>query len=381
MQDLYADIRPYQDDEVAVVLDRICRSETLHRALLKYRLGFLPHWLRELMLPLARKLLERQMADVQTVQQFQVWMGKWVEKLLAKTTTDVVVRGLDSMAPNQGHLWISNHRDIAMDPTLINYSLHIAGWPTSRIAIGDNLLSHPDVADVMRLNKSFIVKRNITNKREKLAALQKLSNFIRFTLDEPGSVWIAQREGRAKNGIDQTDTAVLKMMALQGRERSEDFCASMTALRPVPVCIQYEWDPCDVMKARELVARARYGSYSKEDGEDTRSLLTGITGHKGVVHVDFGRPLTAVEMESADTMAAAIDQQIRDMTEILPVHNAALGLLQREFGSHTELKAAMVSTELENRLLQRIEHEDRDVRRQVLMGYAMPILLQHGYTE
>jgi len=381
MQDLYADIRPYQDSEVASVLDRICQSDTVHRALLKYRLPMLPNWLRELMLPLARRVLLKQMSDVHTVRDFQIWMEGWVGRLLEKTATDVVVRGLDSMAPDQGHLWISNHRDIAMDPTMINYSLHLAGWPTSRIAIGDNLMSHPDLGDVMRLNKSFIVKRNITNKREKLAALQQLSNYIRHSLDERESVWIAQREGRAKNAIDVTDTAVLKMMALHGRERKEAFADSMTALRPVPVCIQYEWDPCDVMKARELVARARYGTYSKEEGEDTRSLLTGVTGNKGVIHVDFGRPLTDEEMETPDSMAAAIDQQIRDMTEILPVHNAALGLLQRQFDCHKDIKADLVSRQLEQTLLQRIEQEEKDVQKQVLLGYAMPILLQHGRTE
>lgn len=381
MQDLYADIRPYQDSEVAAVLDRICQSDTVHRALLKYRLPLLPGWLRELMLPLAKRVLIKQMADVHTVQDFQIWMENWVGRLLAKTATDVVVRGLDQMNPQQGHLWISNHRDIAMDPTLINYSLHNAGWPTSRIAIGDNLLSHPDVGDVMRLNKSFIVKRNITNKREKLAALQQLSNYIRHTLDEQESVWIAQREGRAKNAIDMTDTAVLKMMALHGRERKESFAESMGHLRPVPVCIQYEWDPCDVMKARELVAKARYGTYSKEEGEDTRSLLTGITGNKGVIHIDFGRPLTDEEMASADVMAAAIDQQLRDMTEILPVHHAALGLLQRQFDCHTDLPAEAVSAELEQQMRDRFESEERDVQKQVLLAYAMPILLQHGRSE
>ena len=112
--DCYADIRPYQDDEVAAVLERVSQSDTVHRALLKYRLPMLPHWLRERMLPLARYLLDRQLAGVNTVHDFQMWMEGWIERLLAKTATDVVVRGLDKMAPEQGHLWISNHRDIAM---------------------------------------------------------------------------------------------------------------------------------------------------------------------------------------------------------------------------------------------------------------------------
>ena len=374
MHDPFSDIRPYRDDEVVTVLDRITGSMTLHRALLKYRLPMLPHWLRELMLPLARWVMKQQLDGINTVAGFQAWLERRVGKLLDKTSGRVIVRGLERMAPEQGHLWISNHRDIAMDPTMINYSLHQAGWPTSRIAIGDNLLGHPDVADLMRLNKSFIVKRNISAKREKLAALQQLSNYIRHSLDEHESVWIAQREGRAKDGIDATDTAVLKMMALHGRERSETFTETMSRLRPVPVSIQYEWDPCDLMKGRELVARRKYGSYRKEEGEDTRSLLTGITGHKGTIHVDFGTPLTQEEMASPETMAAAIDRQILQMTEVLPVHHAALAMLQNDFNTLYEVQAEPVPESLTQQLRARIEHEARDVQEQVLRGYAMPIL-------
>lgn len=374
MHDPFSDIRPYQDDEVVTVLDRITGSMTLHRALLKYRLPMLPHGLRELMLPLAQWMLKRQLAEVRSVAGFQSWLGRWVGKLLDKTSGRVIVRGLERMEPTQGHLWISNHRDIAMDPTMINYSLHQAGWPTSRIAIGDNLLGHPDVADLMRLNKSFIVKRNITNKREKLAALQQLSNYIRHSLDESESVWIAQREGRAKDGIDETDTAVLKMLTLHGRERNETFTESMSRLRPVPVSIQYEWDPCDLMKGRELVARRKYGSYRKEEGEDTRSLLTGVTGRKGTIHVDFGTPLTLEEMASPETMAAAIDRQILQMTEVLPVHHAALDMLQKEFNTLHEVPVEPVDELVRAELRARIEHEARDVQEQVLRGYAMPIL-------
>jgi hypothetical protein len=280
------------------------------------------------------------------------------------------------MSPTDGHLWISNHRDIAMDPTMINYSLRVAGWPTSDIAIGDNLLSHPDIAELMRLNRCFIVKRGLTGKREKLQALQHLSRYIRHSLDSKESVWIAQKEGRAKDGIDETDKAVLKMMSLHGRERQETFAETFQNLRPVPVSLQYEWDPCDCMKARELVARRKYGSYTKAEGEDTLSLLTGITGEKGAIHVDFGEPLTDEEMQDADTMALAIDAQIRDMVEILPVHNAALAELQSTYGSHQAYRVGSYSDAVKEKLLARIEQETNDVKQQVLQGYAMPIILQ-----
>jgi len=376
MSDPYSDIRPYQDSEVPVVLNRVASSDALAGALLKYRFPALPGWAAKWLTPLLRWRLKQQLSDITTVAEFQAWMATWVTRLLDKTTTQVVVRGLEHMSPDDGNLWISNHRDIAMDPALMNYSLHRAGWPTSRIAIGDNLLGHPDVADVMRLNKSFLVKRDIQKKREKLAALMQLSNYIRHSLDDQASVWIAQREGRAKDGIDATDTAVLKMLTLHGRALKESFSESMTGLRPVPVSIQYEWDPCDILKARELVAKARDGHYEKEEGEDTRSLLTGVSGFKGTVYVDFGTPLTPEEMASPEDMAAAIDRQIRDMAEIMPIHRAALGLLQRRFERYTQLDAGSVDTDLQQQLLQRIQEEEEAVQAQVLTGYAMPIILQ-----
>jgi len=378
MSDPYSDIRPYQDSEVPVVLNRVASSDALAGALLKYRFPALPGWAAKWLTPLLRWRLKQQLSDITTVAEFQAWMATWVTRLLDKTTTQVVVRGLEHMSPDDGNLWISNHRDIAMDPALMNYSLHRAGWPTSRIAIGDNLLGHPDVADVMRLNKSFLVKRDIQKKREKLAALMQLSNYIRHSLDDQASVWIAQREGRAKDGIDATDTAVLKMLTLHGRALKESFSESMTGLRPVPVSIQYEWDPCDILKARELVAKARDGHYEKEEGEDTRSLLTGVSGFKGTVYVDFGTPLTPEEMASPEDMAAAIDRQIRDMAEIMPIHRAALGLLQRRFERYTQLDAGSVDTDLQQQLLQRVQDEDEAVQAQVLTGYAMPMILQQG---
>lgn len=374
MQDLYSDIRPYHDDEVRRVIQRLTHARTLQHALVKYRFPALPSWLRQALLPLAGWYLRRRTAHIQTVEAFQRWLAPWIAGLLEKSTDEIVVRGLEHLSADKSYLWISNHKDIAMDPTLINYSLHHAGWPTSRIAIGDNLLGHPDVADIMRLNKSFVVKRSIANKREKLRELQKLSAYIRSSLESGHSVWIAQREGRAKDGIDRTDTAVLKMLALNGRERGEDFTATMTAMCPVPVSIQYEWDPCDVQKAKELVTRAETGRYEKSDDEDTRSILLGLTGAKGRIYVDFGRPLNTEELVSADTMAAAIDLQLQQMCEILPVQQSALNLLQQEFSLATELVCGDVVTATHEQLLLRLQGLDRPVRKRLLQTYAAPLL-------
>lgn len=380
MQDPFADIRPFNDDEVRAALQRLSQSPSLPAALLKYRYPWLPQWLARLLQPLVRRVMRNRSRRIRSVEDFQVWVADWVASLLENSSASIVVRGLDKLQQGRSYLWISNHRDIAMDPTMINYSLHQAGWPTSRIAIGDNLLRHPDVSDIMRLNKSFIVKRSVASKREKLRELQKLSAYIRQSLDEGNSIWIAQREGRAKDGVDATDTAVLKMLALNGRERDENFSATMQAMRPVPVCIQYEWDPCDLDKARELVIRSRCGRYDKSDDEDTRSILRGLTGFKGRIFVDFGTPLTAAELESAETMATAIDRQLEEMTEVLPVHRAAFDLLQQRFGTWPEQAAAGSDEALRQQLSQRIENLDADIQQRLLKTYAMPFLTVRGLS-
>ncbi|MCT7357926.1 1-acyl-sn-glycerol-3-phosphate acyltransferase [Thalassolituus pacificus] len=374
MQDQYSDIRPYHDEEVRRVIQRLTRARTLQHALVKYRFPALPAWLRQALLPLAGWYLRRRTAHIHTVESFQRWLAPWIASLLKQSSDDIVVRGLEHLSSEKSYLWISNHKDIAMDPTLINYSLHHAGWPTSRIAIGDNLLGHPDVADIMRLNKSFVVKRSVANKREKLRELQKLSAYIRTSLESGHSIWIAQREGRAKDGIDRTDTAVLKMLALNGRERGENFTATMTAMRPVPVSIQYEWDPCDVQKAQELVTRAETGRYEKSLDEDTRSILLGLTGAKGRIYVDFGHPLSAAELASADDMAQAIDLQLQQMCEILPVQQSALYLLQQEYSLATEYDCSGVDTVTHKKLLRRLEGLDHAVRQRLLQTYAAPLL-------
>lgn len=377
MQDLFADIRPHYDDDVAAVLARLLSSADLRRALLTYRYPNRSDLFYRFMSPWAGLALRYRLSRIHTVDEFQRWLTTWIEQVLHKTTSVIEVRGLENLTPQQAYLWISNHRDIAMDPTMINYSLYQAGWATSRIAIGDNLLKHPDVADIMRLNKSFLVKRGISNKREKLRELQRLSQYIRHSLDDHHSIWIAQREGRAKDGIDGTDTAVLKMLALHGRDRGESFIECMMQMRPVPVSIQYEWDPCDVLKARELVAREELGHYQKAEGEDTRSIILGLTGFKGRVLVDFGQPLTEQELSSADSMAAAIDAQIRDRREVLPVHQTALALLQTQ-GLFTEVSGGVWHNECAVELRRRCQGETLAVQQRLLMSYAAGLLPQES---
>ncbi|MGD8417886.1 MAG: glycerol acyltransferase, partial [Pseudomonadales bacterium] len=200
--------------------------------------------------------------------------------------------------------------------------LHKAGYATPEAAVGDNLFSDPVAADLMRLNKSFMIERSVTGKRAAYRALTRTSRYIRYALDARHSVWIAQREGRAKDGFDRTDPALLKMLALAWRKEVASLGALLELINLVPVAISYELDPCDRLKAHELAVREREGTYRKAPNEDLTSILEGLKGFKGRVHVHFGAPMQG-SFDSVDDLAEALDREIVGGLRVFPTQAAA----------------------------------------------------------
>ncbi len=310
LSDPYADIRPYRDDEVSEVLSRLLGDREFTSVLARLRLG----GLAGVSLPLARFLvrrgLKRELRGVTDVQSLQQVIKVYMDRMIEGSCSDFTVAGLEGLDPERPYLFVSNHRDIAMDPAFTNYALHANGHGTVRIAIGDNLLTKPWVSDLMRLNKSFIVKRSVGGGRELLMASRHLSSYIRHSLqEERESVWIAQREGRAKDGLDKTEPAVIKMLCMSRDKANEEFGEHVAGLGIVPVSISYELDPNDERKANELHALASSGHYEKGEQEDVASIGLGITGEKGRVHVTFGTPIGA-GFANADEVAEEIDRQV-----------------------------------------------------------------------
>lgn len=305
----FDDIRPYNDSEVRPVLDRLFRNDEFISAITRLRFPRLTSPLGFVLRPLVRTVLRHQLGRVRDVRDFQIIVERYVTRMIAATTSSFTVSGLERLDPLQAYLFVSNHRDITLDPAFVNYSLHHDGHDTVRIAIGDNLLTKDYASDLMRLNKTFIVKRSAKGPRELLAALRKLSAYIHHSITvDSHSVWIAQREGRAKDGIDRTEPAILKMFALSAG-KSVGIGTTLSKLKIVPVSISYEYDPCDLMKARELYTVATAGSYQKAENEDIASIAAGITGVKGDVHLAYGEPLTVLP-DDADAIAALLDRQI-----------------------------------------------------------------------
>jgi hypothetical protein len=334
LTDTYADIRPYRDDEVAVVLARLLENSEFLGALAAFRIGRLASLLPGLVRPIVRCLLAREVRGVSDVRSMQLIIERYMSRMIEGATGGFSVSGLERLNPTRPYLFMSNHRDIAMDPAFTNYALHRGGYETARIAIGDNLLTKPWVSDLMRLNKSFIVKRSVSGPRELLAASKTLSNYIQHSLlQENSPVWIAQREGRAKDGVDRTEPVIIKMLSMSRDKHAQTFGEHIGSLGIVPTAISYELDPCDAMKARELYQKATEGRYEKGEQEDVASIAQGIAGDKGRVHVSFGTPLGS-DLETPEAVAREVDRQV--ISEYC-LHPTNLYAYRRLHGEHAPI--------------------------------------------
>ena len=380
ISDPWAEIRPYQDEEVAEVLARLAHDAELLDALTRYRLPRLSRLMPRLSRLLASAAIRREVRGVCDVHDFQMRIASYMQRMIRTSTDTFRVVGLDSLNPDTAYLFIGNHRDISLDPAFVNYALYLAGRDTVRIAIGDNLLKKPYVNDLMRLNKSFIVPRSARGKRAMLAAYQQLSAYIRYSIREDNhSIWMAQREGRAKDGIDRTDPAIIKMltMARRGEQRQASIGEAIAELRLVPVSISYEYDPCDCQKARELHAMQTSGNYQKSEFEDISSIVAGITGHKGRVQLTFGTPLTA-QLDDPEAVATEIDRQVLAGYHLFPSHFLALETL----GKAPELlDLSEVSDADRARFQARLQAIPDELRPFWLAQYANPVLNKAGRCQ
>lgn len=302
-------IRPYSDEETGPAIQRLVNDREFLDMVGRFKSPTLERWAPAVLRFFLRRWLISNFGHFTRVDDLQARLSTYVGELVEGTTTRVTTSGLENLDKHSAHLFISNHRDIVFDPMVVNYLLFQNGFYTTRIAIGDNLLQNRVFAEMMRLNKSFVVRRNMTSPREMRDAYMTLSAFISHSIDTNHSIWIAQREGRAKDGLDYTDPAIIKMFYMSRKKSGLSFGEAMNRLHIVPVSISYEYDPCDVDKAKELETRARTGSYTKTEGEDSEQIVKGLTGFKGHVHVHFGAPI-ADSPENPKELASRIDHEM-----------------------------------------------------------------------
>jgi len=375
-QDRFAGIRPYRDGEVRAVLDRLLADDELLAAISRLRFPRGSRCCGSLLRPLVRLVLRRQLAGVNSVLGFQQIVEKYMTRMIRSTTTAFSVSGLDRLDAGRACLFIGNHRDIALDPAFVNYALYYSGRDTVRIAIGDNLLTRDYASELMRLNKSFIVKRSAKGPRQILAAYRELSDYILHSLVvENSSIWIAQREGRAKDGWDRTEPAIVKMLCMS-KPKDTPLSDHVVALNIVPVAISYEWDPCDAAKARELHERATHGSYQKGEHEDVASIATSITSPKGAVHVSFGEPLGG-GLDTAEAVAAEIDRQVLGMYRLQPSNLCAYKMLRGSLPDRCSSDVDLAACEASFRA--RLAAVPEAHREFLINMYANPILNRNAF--
>lgn len=316
-----------------------------------------------------------------TIDEFQSRiMYSLISTIVRRSTDGLTVSGLDRLDPNKSYLFVSNHRDIMLDAGFMQVLLSDTGLKTSEITFGANLMQGQLMVDLGRSNKMFRIERpsTVVSFRDYLTKLKHVSAYIRYAICQKNeSVWIAQRNGRTKDGMDVTDQGIINMFCLSG---GEDRGQSLGELNIVPVAISYEWEPCDKLKALEMFARESGEPYVKKPGEDLNSILTGITQPKGRVHLAAGKPLTAEALRPYDgwptgdynrQVASLIDQSITASYRLYPNNYIAAWMLSgKKSGDFTPEQQQLFEAHVE-RQVKGCPEKVRDI---LLHIYANPVL-------
>lgn len=349
----FDEIRPYRDSEIAEVIERLLPQPQFNAII-------------EFTFPgESIEAIHARTRAVKSVQELQTLFSYTaVGRIIDNTSDGFSISGLEKLDPAQGYLFISNHRDIILDSALLSYALVDKGRDTVEIGTGDNLFFSPFVSDLMRLNRSFKIHRNLSP-RELHTYSVRLSHYIRQqVVEDSSSVWIAQRNGRAKDGNDQTETGLLKMLALS----ESDFLKGFRELRIVPMAVSYELDPCDRFKARELAYKEANLTFEKTKQEDFLNMQAGILEHKGRVHISLGDPLDRELEDLADIVnkndrfrafRELMDRRIQSLYKLFPTHYIAADMREgrghfeekytqeekKAFGQHLKQMCAMVEND------------------------------------
>lgn len=369
----FDDIRPYNDSEVDKHIQLLLQDPTFQRILQQYIFKD----------PSKAEQAKMMLSQIHTVKDLQYqFVYHLVNELILKRSTDgVTSSGLENLDKSKSYLFISNHRDIILDSAILNYLIVLEGMNTTEIAIGNNLLIENWIEYAVKLNRAFVVRRNLPV-REMLMASKKLSEYIRRGITiKNNSVWIAQREGRTKDGNDKTQIALLKMLNLSNiNELSQGF----EELQIVPISISYEIEPCGISKVAELYKRQTEG-FEKTQEDDLRSMGHGLFNPKGRVHFSFGKPINhqidlfakeSTVNEQIEKLADYIDEQIYRNFKLWPNNYIAEDMLLNSSNNsihYTEEQFNNFSSLLEKALAE-IPGDSETIRTMFLQMYVNPLV-------
>ena len=322
LSEQFDDIRPYNDHEVKPAIERLVKHP-----------GF-TEVLNYLFEGADADELTRKFREIRSVDQFQVLFSyHTIETIVKKSSAGLSYSGAEGLDPGKPYLFVANHRDIVLDAAIMQYLLYKDGYKTSQITFSENLMMDQLLLDLGKLNKMFTFYRGgskITQYRNAMINSAYINHVLK---QEKESIWIAQRNGRTKNGDDRTQTGLIKMLAMG----SEQIFDSLAELNIIPVSISYENEPCDILKARELFI-GRHDKYVKSHNEDLKSILAGITGDKGRIHFTFGRTLNDSilklkseklhDNDAIERIAGEIDRQIHLGYKLWPNNYIAADILE-----------------------------------------------------
>lgn len=370
-------IRPFYDSEVNEAI-----MSVIHHPMMKALMSFT--------FPDAEESVwVEQLKKTHSKRDFQInFIYQAVQKVLQKSSEGLTTSGFEKLEPHTPYLFISNHRDIILDTSLLNVSLYDHGLVMTASAIGDNLVQKSFLHVLSRLNRNFLVQRSLSP-RELLQSSKLMSEYIcQLLTRENRSVWIAQREGRTKDGDDATQQGVLKMLAMGSDE--DNLMDYFKKLKIVPVSISYEYDPTDALKMPQLLAKAKDEIYIKEKNEDFMTLLSGIMGQKKRIHIHVGDMLTdeldniAAEFDNQNkqiqALAQVIDDSILTTYKLWPTNFIAYDLLHgtTRFSKHYTEKEKLL---FERRLEMRIDNDNKVLREGFLAMYANPVVNKMKYQN
>ncbi|MDW3649024.1 MAG: glycerol acyltransferase [Bacteroidia bacterium] len=362
----FEEIRPYRDEEVKAVMARLSQKHSF-KILLQY---FFPGQSIE--------DIEKGLQEVESSADFQdKYISKAILRMKEESTRELSHEGFEHIDKNQSYFYISNHRDIILDPGFLNFLFHREGFETTQNAIGDNLLVSGLVTDLMKMNKSFIVHRSVERK-DMLSFSKRLSAYVYEVLESGQSIWMAQRSGRAKDGNDHTNPALLKMLNLSGAgEIDENF----RQLNLVPMAISYEFEPCDMLKAEELVHQRMGLPYQKDDKV---AMIRGIRDPKGRVHLKLGKsigekirhiPKGGRINDYFKALANLLDREIWTLYKLWPNNFIAYDLLEGKdqfWNFYTKEEKQIFLDYMENKL-KGIKGDSKMLKEQFLLIYANPL--------
>ena len=364
----YDSIRPYEGKEIAEAVERVRTSEEFLQVFSQ-----ISH--------VDSQVLASLLTGIETRYDFhqKVW-GPIVDFILKKSSQGVTYSGLDTIDSNKSYTYISNHRDIILDCAILNYLLQSNGHKNCRTAVGDNLLVKQWVEDMMKLASSFIIERSVSV-REMLKSSMLRSKYMRETIIEgEDSIWIAEREGRTKNGDDRCQPALLKMLDMSG---TKDFAESFSQMNPVVVSISYEWEPCDALKIQENYLK-KHATYQKTKDLDMLAMVTGMHQPKGRIHYAFS-PITTQELqeigkienkgERINALAQLYDQKQHATFKLWPNNYVAYDMLNgtdKYAENYTAQDKEQFIGNMEYKL-SKLEGDKQELTEMFLEMYANPV--------